>query len=210
MRGYSVTGTGTGGLPMHRDEPAHRRPVGDAARRPDGLRATRQRALAGVARQRDGIGPRAERPRRINVLWGGGIETNSVGTHEFFDFLELIGAEAYINGNIGSGTPQEMADWLEYMTGDRDSTLVRERQRNGREHPWKVAMFGIGNETWACGGNMRPEYSADLHKRYRTFLYTPPYATFFDPKPENPMLFVASGGNGDDYNFTKVVKASAT
>ena len=70
-------------------------------------------------------------------------------------------------------------------------------------------MFGIGNETWACGGNMRPEYSADLHKRYRTFLYTPPYATFFDPKPENPMLFVASGGNGDDYNFTKVMMASA-
>ena len=82
---------------------------------------------ADVYRWRDGIGPRAERPRRINVLWGGGIETNSVGTHEFFDFLELIGAEAYINGNIGSGTPQEMADWLEYMTGDRDSTLVRRR-----------------------------------------------------------------------------------
>lgn len=165
---------------------------------------------ADVYHWRDGIGPREQRPRRINVLWGGGIETNAVGTHEFFDFLELIGADAYINGNIGSGTPREMADWVEYMTGDRDSTLVRERQRNGRQQPFHVAMFGIGNETWACGGNMRPEYSADLHKRYRTFLYTPPYATIFDPKPTgDPMLIVASGGNGDDYDFTRAMMANA-
>jgi len=158
---------------------------------------------------RDGIGPRAARPKRMNVYWGGVIEQNAVGTHEFFDFLEQIGASAYINGNIGSGTPQEMADWVEYMSGDRDTSLVLERKRNGRDQPYKIAMFGIGNETWACGGNMRPEYSADLHRRYANFLNTPPYAMFFDPPPKDPMLKIASGSNGDDYHFTDVMMANA-
>lgn len=165
---------------------------------------------ADIYQWRDGIGPPAQRPRRINTLWGGDIETNAVGTHEFFDFLSLIGADAYINGNIGSGSPREMADWVEYMMGDRPSSLVEERRRNGRAEPFPVAMFGIGNETWACGGNMRAEYSADLHKRYRTFIATPPYATIFDPDFLKPsMTIVASGGNGDDYAFTRVMMANA-
>ncbi len=163
---------------------------------------------ADIYHWRDGIGPRAQRPRRMNVYWGGVVETNAVGTHEFFDFLDLIGADAYINGNMGSGTPQEMADWVEYMTGDRDSSLVQERRRNGRELPFKVAMFGLGNETWACGGNMRPEYSADLHRRYVTFLNTPPYPMLFNPEPANRMIRIASGSNGDDYEFTRVMMAN--
>lgn len=164
--------------------------------------------FADIYHWRDGIGPRATRPRRMNVYWGGVVEPNAVGTHEFFDFLDLIGADAYINGNMGSGTPQEMADWVEYMTGDRDSSLVLERKHNGRDKPFKVAMFGVGNETWGCGGNMRPEYSADLHRRYVNFLSTPPYPMFFDPPPKNPMIRIASGSNGDDYTFTRVMMAN--
>jgi alpha-N-arabinofuranosidase len=122
---------------------------------------------------RDGIGPREERPVRINTHWGWVDETNAFGTHEFFDLLELVGSEAYIAGNIGSGSPREMAQWLEYMTADNDTSLARERRANGREKPWKVPFFGVGNETWGCGGNMTPEYYTHLYKRYSTFLKAP-------------------------------------
>ena len=114
---------------------------------------------------RDGIGPRAKRPVRINTHWGWVTENNHFGTHEFMDFTELVGAEAYVAGNMGSGTPQEMGEWVEYMTSDLATTAANERRANGRLKPWKVKYFGVGNESWGCGGNMRPEYSADLHKR---------------------------------------------
>ena len=104
---------------------------------------------------RDGIGPRDKRPVKVNTHWGGVEETNAFGTHEFFDLAELIGAEAYVNGNVGTGTPQEMAEWVEYMTSDTVSTLANLRRKNGRDKPWKVHYFGIGNENWGCGGNMR-------------------------------------------------------
>jgi alpha-N-arabinofuranosidase len=158
---------------------------------------------------RDGIGPKDKRPRRLNALWGGTVEDNAVGTHEFFEFLELIGADAYVNGNLGTGTPQEMMDWVEYMTGDRDTTIVAERRANGRNEPWDVAMFAIGNETWACGGNITPEYSALLHRKYATFLHTPPYPTFLDKPQEDKMEIIASGGNVDDFEFTRVMMESA-
>jgi len=146
---------------------------------------------------RDGIGDPAKRPVRLNKFWGMVPETNRVGTHEFMDLAEQLGAQAYIAGNMGSLPPRAMSQWLEYMTSDsRDSSLANERRRNGRDKPWKVPYFGIGNESWGCGGNMRPEYQADLHRRYATFLHT-------------PTMRVASGdGQGRD-EVTDVVIAQA-
>lgn len=118
---------------------------------------------------RDGIGPRAERPKRVNIHWGEVVETNAFGTHEFLDLCELVGAEPYIAGNVGSGTPQEMRDWIEYLTYDGDSELANLRRANGRDKPWRIRYFGVGNENWGCGGNMTPEYYADLYKRYASF-----------------------------------------
>ncbi|MDP9423588.1 MAG: alpha-N-arabinofuranosidase [Pseudomonadota bacterium] len=147
---------------------------------------------------RDGIGPRDKRPVRINTHWGWVPEDNAFGTHEFMDFTELLGAEAYIAGNMGSSPPQEMANWVEYMTSDLPTTLANERRANGRAKPWKVKYFGVGNETWGCGGHMTPEYSADLHKRYQTFVKAPGHS---------PIIKVASGANGDNENWTEVMLA---
>ena len=143
----------------------------------------------------DGVGPRDKRPVRINTNWGWVPETNAFGTHEFMDFTEMLGADAYMAGNMGSSPPQEMANWLEYMTSDLPTTLANERRANGREKPWKVKYFGIGNETWGCGGAMTPEYAADLHKRYANFVKFPPNAVGFR---------VASGPSGEDYKWTEV------
>ena len=118
---------------------------------------------------RDGIGEPAKRPVRINRWWGG-VEDNRVGTHEFMDLAEQIGSEVYIAANMGSMSPRAMSHWLEYMTADGKTTLAEERRRNGRDKPWKVKYVGVGNESWGCGGNMRPEYQADLHNQYATFL----------------------------------------
>jgi len=117
----------------------------------------------------DGVGPVAERPRRVNIHWGGVVEDNSFGTHEFLDFCEQIGAEPYIAANVGSGTPQEMADWIEYMTFGGDSTVAKRRAANGRKAPWKVPFLGIGNENWGCGGRMTAEYYSDLYRRFSVY-----------------------------------------
>jgi alpha-L-arabinofuranosidase len=110
---------------------------------------------------RDGIGDPAHRPQRLNHWWGG-VETNQVGTHEFMDLAEQLGAEVYLAGNMGSLPPQALSQWMEYMTSDdARSSLVQERQRNGRVKPWQVKYVGVGNESWGCGGNMRAEYQAD-------------------------------------------------
>jgi len=145
---------------------------------------------------RDGIGPREDRPVRINTHWGWVDETNAFGTHEFFELVELLGADAYIAGNVGSGTPREMAEWLEYLTADGNSELANLRRKNGREKPWKVAFFGVGNETWGCGGNMTPEYYADLYKRYATFLKA--------PRSNHPKR-IASGGNDEHTDWTQAL-----
>jgi alpha-N-arabinofuranosidase len=118
---------------------------------------------------RDGIGDPARRPARISRWWGG-VENNRVGTHEFMDLAEMLGSEVYIAGNMGSMPPRAMAEWMEYMTEGGKTALAEERRRNGRDQPWKVKYFGIGNESWGCGGNMRPEFQADLHNQYATFL----------------------------------------
>ncbi len=117
---------------------------------------------------RDGVGE--DRKKRINASWGGVIEPNSFGTHEFFNLAEKLDAETYLNFNVASGTPQEAADWLEYITSDSEASLAEERRVNGREEPWKVDYFSIGNETWGCGGNMRADYYADLYAQFATFL----------------------------------------
>jgi alpha-N-arabinofuranosidase len=121
---------------------------------------------------RDGIGDPARRPMRQNHWWGG-AESNRVGTHEFMDLAEQIGAQVYIAGNMGSLPPRAMSQWLEYMTSDGQSALAEERRRNGREQPWRVRYLGVGNESWGCGGNMTPSHQADLHRQYATFLFSP-------------------------------------
>lgn len=140
-------------------------------------------------RWRDGIGPREDRPVRVNTLWGGVEESNHVGTHEFFDLVEMIGAEAYINCNMGTGTPREMAEWLEYLTSETQSDLAQLRRENGRDEPFRVHHFGIGNETWGAGGFMRPEYYCDRYKHWSTMARVPWHI---------PTNFIASGGHGGD------------
>ena len=117
----------------------------------------------------DGIGPRAERPKMSNNNWGGLVEDNSFGTHEFLNLCEILGCEPYVSLNVGSGTVEEMAKWVEYMTSDGDTPMAKLRRENGRDKAWKVRFIGVGNESWGCGGNMRPEYYADLYRRYSTY-----------------------------------------
>ncbi|MEO8185051.1 MAG: alpha-N-arabinofuranosidase [Deltaproteobacteria bacterium] len=148
---------------------------------------------------RDGIGPREKRPRRINTSWGG-IETNAFGLHEFMDLVELIGAEPYISVNVGSGTPQEMMDWLEYMSADSDSELANLRRRNGRQKPWSVKYIGVGNENWGCGGNMRPEHYADEYKRFAAFIKKYSGAGFER---------IACGASDENYKWTETLMADA-
>ena len=145
---------------------------------------------------KDGVGPTKERPREVNIHWGGVVEDNSFGTHEFLDFCELIGADAYIAANVGSGTPQEMSDWVEYMTFDGDSTLAQQREANGRKEPWKVPFLGIGNENWGCGGRMTPEYYSDLYRRFSV------YARDWSG---NKLTRVAAGPGGTRLNWLDVL-----
>jgi len=118
---------------------------------------------------RDGIGPQETRKRMVNTNWGGVVEDNSFGTHEFLELCRQVGCEPYITGNVGSGTVQEMSEWVEYLNSEGDSTVVKERWANGRKDPWGVRFWGVGNESWGCGGNMRPEFYADNYRRYQCF-----------------------------------------
>ena len=149
---------------------------------------------------RDGIGPREQRPKMINTHWGGVVEDNSFGTHEFMDFCEQIGTQPYVCGNVGSGSVQEMMEWVEYMTSEADSPLANLRRKNGHDKPWKVPYFAVGNESWGCGGNMRPEFYADNFRRYNTFVKN---------YPGNRIYRVAGGSNGSDLNWTDVLMAMA-
>jgi alpha-N-arabinofuranosidase len=119
---------------------------------------------------KEGIGPRNKRPSMVNTHWGMVTETNAFGTHEFLDLCEQLGCEAYVAGNVGSGTVEEMQDWVEYMTFDGDSEMANLRRTNGRDKPWRVKYFGVGNENWGCGGNMTAEYYADLYNRFQTYV----------------------------------------
>ncbi len=143
----------------------------------------------------DGIGPQEQRPRMVNTNWGGTVEDNSFGTHEFLNLCEMLGCEPYISGNVGSGTVEEMAKWVEYMNSDTNSTMAELRRKNGREKPWNVKYFGVGNESWGCGGNMKIEYYTNLYRRYNT------YARNYG---ENRLFRIASGANGGDTHWMDV------
>jgi alpha-N-arabinofuranosidase len=137
---------------------------------------------------KDGIGPKENRKRMVNTHWGGVVEDNSFGTHEFLELCSQLGCEPYINGNAGSGEVAEMQEWVEYMTFKGESPMANLRRANGREEPWAVKYFGIGNENWGCGGNMRAEYYADVYRRY---------ATYVRNYGENKIFRIASGPGAD-------------
>lgn len=145
---------------------------------------------------KDGIGPKEGRKKMINTHWGGVVEDNSFGTHEFMELCRQLECEPYINGNVGSGTVAEMSEWMEYMTFDGLSPMAALREKNGRKDPWRVKYFGVGNENWGCGGNMRPEHYADLYRRFQTYVRN--YG-------DNHVYKIACGANVDDYNWTEQV-----
>jgi alpha-N-arabinofuranosidase len=148
---------------------------------------------------RDGIGPREQRPKMVNTHWGNVVENNHFGTHEFMDLCDLLEAEPYIAGNVGSGTVREMSEWAEYLTRDGDSPMVELRRANGREEPWKVKFWGVGNENWGCGGNMRAEAYADLARQYSTYLRD---------QGDNKLYRIAGGPNVDDFHWTETLMKS--
>ncbi|WP_153976468.1 alpha-N-arabinofuranosidase [Paenibacillus xylanilyticus] len=149
---------------------------------------------------KDGVGPKNERARMINTNWGGVEENNHFGTHEFLRLCELLGTEPYISGNVGSGTVHEMQQWVEYITFDGESPMANWRKDNGRDKPWKLTYFGVGNENWGCGGNMRAEYYADEYRRY---------ATYVRNYSDNQIYKIACGPNEDNYHWTEVLMREA-
>jgi alpha-N-arabinofuranosidase len=149
---------------------------------------------------KDGIGTKEERKRIVNTAWGGVVEDNSFGTHEFLDFCEQVGCSPYLAGNVGSGTVRELSEWVEYVNSDGESPMADLRRKNGRVLPWKVEYIGIGNENWACGGNMSPEYYAELYKHFATYIR--PYGGV---KPYK----VACGADGADYQWTETLMQKA-
>ncbi|MBS1600580.1 MAG: alpha-N-arabinofuranosidase [Bacteroidetes bacterium] len=142
----------------------------------------------------DGIGAASRRPKRVNTTWGMVTEDNSFGTAEFLELTDLIGCEPYIAGNVGTGTPQEMANWIEYLNFNGKSSLSDQRRQNGHDQPYKVSFWGVGNESWGCGGNMTPAFYSDQYKRY---------AAFCKNYPGTSLKKIASGANADDYNWTE-------
>jgi len=144
----------------------------------------------------DGIGPRNERPKMVNTHWGGVVEDNSFGTHEFLDLCEQLGCEPYICGNLGSGTVEEMSKWVEYITFDGESPMANLRRKNGRDKPWKIRFWGVGNENWGCGGNMTADYYSDQYRRY---------ATYCRNYGDNRLFKIAGGPNSNDYYWTETL-----
>ncbi|GAA4305348.1 alpha-N-arabinofuranosidase [Aestuariibaculum suncheonense] len=145
---------------------------------------------------KDGVGPKAERPVIVNTHWGMVEEDNSFGTHEFLELCELLGAEPYLAGNVGSGTVEELNDWVEYCNYDGNTSMAQWRKANGQEEPWRVKYWGIGNESWGCGGNMTPEYFANLYRQY---------ATYARNYPGIDIKRIASGADADNYRWTEVM-----
>ncbi|SFZ92000.1 alpha-N-arabinofuranosidase [Flaviramulus basaltis] len=146
---------------------------------------------------KDGVGPKEERPTIVNRWWGGTTEDNSFGTHNFLNLCEVLGAEPYLSGNVGSGTVQELIDWVQYTNHADKSPMADWRRENGREEPWNVKYWGVGNEAWGCGGNMTAEYYADLYRKY---------ATFMAGWSTNTKIFrIASGATDSDYHWTETL-----
>ncbi len=145
----------------------------------------------------DGVGPKEGRKKMINTHWGGVVEDNSFGTHEFMELCRQLGCKTYINGNVGSGTVQEMSEWVEYMTFEGVSPMADLRAKNGHPESWKVDYFGVGNENWGCGGNMTPEYYGNLYRRYQTYVR--------NYKKGEEIFKVCCGANAGDYHWTEGV-----
>ena len=150
---------------------------------------------------KDGIGDKKNRKKMINTHWGGVVEDNSFGTHEFMELCRQISCKTYVNGNLGSGTVQEMSEWVEYMTFEGVSPMADLRRKNGHEEPWKVDYFGVGNENWGCGGNMTPEFYANEYRRYQTYVR--------NYNRGQPIAKVCCGPNVDDYYWTEGVMKTA-
>ncbi len=146
---------------------------------------------------KDGIGPKETRKKMINTHWGGVVEDNSFGTHEFMELARQLGCKTYVNGNVGSGTVREMSEWVEYMTFEGVSPMADLRKANGSEKAFTVDYFGVGNENWGCGGNMTPEFYGNLYRQYQTYVR--------NYNPEKPIFKIACGANVDDYNWTQGV-----
>jgi alpha-N-arabinofuranosidase len=146
---------------------------------------------------KDGVGPKDDRPTIVNKWWGGVTEDNSFGTHDFLNLCEAIGAEPYLAANVGSGTVSEFSDWIQYTTHDGISPMADWRRENGREEPWKVKYWGVGNEMWGCGGHMTPEYYANIYRQYATFMT--------DWRNSDGFYRIASGANVADYHWTEVL-----
>ncbi len=145
----------------------------------------------------DGIGPKENRKTIVNTHWGGVVEDNSFGTHEFMELARQLECDVYINGNMGSGTVREMSEWVEYLTFEGVSPMAQLRKENGHEKAWKVKYFGVGNENWGCGGNMTPEYYGEQYRNYQTYVR--------NYSPENKIQKIACGANVDDYEWTEGV-----
>jgi len=146
---------------------------------------------------KDGVGPKDKRPAIINKWWGGTVEDNSFGTNEFLNMCELLGADPYISGNVGSGTVQELSDWVNYVSSDSKNPMSDLRKANGRDKPWNVKFWGIGNEAWGCGGNMTPDYYANEFRKYSTFMTS--------WNSNSKIYRVASGASDADYNWTETL-----
>ncbi|MFN4254781.1 MAG: alpha-N-arabinofuranosidase [Saprospiraceae bacterium] len=146
---------------------------------------------------KDGIGPKNLRPKMTNVWWGGVTEDNSFGTHDFLNLCEAIGAEPYLAANVGSGSVKDLTDWVRYTNRESGDPMTDLRKKNGREKPWKAKIWGVGNEMWGCGGNMKPEYYANVYRQYATFMT--------DWSNSDRLFRVASGANEADYNWTEVL-----
>ncbi|MVN22561.1 alpha-N-arabinofuranosidase [Mucilaginibacter arboris] len=144
---------------------------------------------------RDGIGPRPQRPKMVNTNWGGVTEDNSFGTHEFLELCGMIGCEPYVSANVGSGTVEEMSKWVEYLNFDGISPMATLRAQNGHPAPYKVSFWGVGNESWGCGGTMTPDFYSDQYRRY---------ATYARDYPGTKLKKIASGASDFDYNWTEV------
>jgi alpha-N-arabinofuranosidase len=145
---------------------------------------------------KDGIGQKDKRPSIVNTNWGGVTEDNSFGTHEFLNMCQLLGAEPYLSGNVGSGTVQELSDWVQYTNFESKSPMSNQRKQNGQEKPWGVKFWGIGNEAWGCGGNMKPDYYANVYRQFATFM----------SNTNNTRLFkIASGASDADYHWTETL-----
>ncbi len=149
---------------------------------------------------RDGIGEQQDRKRMVNTHWGGVVEDNNFGTHEFMELCRQVGCDPYITGNVGSGTVKEMSEWVEYLNSDGDSTVVQERWKNGQKEAWGVRYWGVGNESWGCGGNMRAEYYTDEYRRFQT--YCRQYG-------DNKLYKIACGPSDADVSWTEVLMKNA-